>query len=455
MAVIHHITTTTSRFNSAGNAFGPPNAADDSPGADTLIVDPNAFLVAGGASGDGAFLANTGAWTVTVNGSIVSQSAVGIHLVSVSFSAINIGTQGEVEGAIGILLEGPAKLNNAGEISSSTGPAIQLANAPHVIINSGRIVGDIIGSGAADTMTDFAIVGDVMKSGTVIGTINLEGGNDTFIAGANSETVEDGIGADTYKLGGSSDTYIATGSFGGLDENDTVRGGAGIDTYDASAASGAVFINLDAVAHDLTPFNPGMGLVAANTATGTDISGTAKDAIFGFENATGGDGIDIIYGSTPRNVLVGGGDADALFGFGGNDTLDGGPGVDGLVGGPGKDELIGGPDSDFFRYTKLSDSGITPATRDLIADFEPGVDKINLLLIDANKTNAAGTNDAFNFIGNNTPFTVGAAGQLHAFFSAIGQIVEGDVNGDAKPDFSIEINDPTHAITLISASFVL
>jgi hypothetical protein len=66
----------------------------------------------------------------------------------------------------------------------------------------------------------------------------------------------------------------------------------------------------------------------------------------------------------------------------------------------------------------------------------------------------AATNDAFTFIGTNTPFT-GTAGQLDAFWSAIGQIIEGDVNGDAKPDFSIEIGDPTHAITLTSASFIL
>jgi hypothetical protein len=35
------------------------------------------------------------------------------------------------------------------------------------------------------------------------------------------------------------------------------------------------------------------------------------------------------------------------------------------------------------------------------------------------------------------------------------QIIEGDVNGDAKEDFSIEIKDPTHAITLTSADFIL
>jgi Ca2+-binding RTX toxin-like protein len=299
-------------------------------------------------------------------------------------------------------------------------------------------------------MTNFAIIGDVIKSGTVTGNISLGDGNDKFTGGANPEKVQDGNGADTVSLGGGKDTYIATGN-SGADGIDIVKGGAGIDTYDASAAAGSVFINLDTVAHDIAPFGVG-GLVAANTATGTDISGSTKDSIFGFENANGGALSDLIYGSAAANTFKSGGGVDSLFGFGGNDTLDGGVGTDLLVGGPGKDQLTGGSGTDFFEYAALSDSGITAATRDLIADFEQGSDTIDLSFIDANKATAA--NDAFNFIGNNAPFT-GTPGQLHAFWSAIGQIIEGDVNGDAKADFSIEIADPTHAITLANTSFTL
>jgi Ca2+-binding RTX toxin-like protein len=153
-------------------------------------------------------------------------------------------------------------------------------------------------------------------------------------------------------------------------------------------------------------------------------------------------------------VLSGGAGVNNLLGFGGNDTLNGGAGLDGLNGGAGKDQLTGGAGQDSFVYTALSDSGITASARDLIADFEQGIDHIDLSFIDANKTNAAGTNDGFNFIGTNVPFT-GTPGQLHAFWSAIGQIIEGDVNGDAKADFSIEIADPTHAITLSSTSLNL
>jgi len=114
---IFKITPATSRSNLI-DAFGPP--ADDTPGADTLIVDPGAFLIST-AVGRGAFLANTGAWTVTVNGSIVSQNNFGIFLVggNVGVSTIKIGVNGEVSGAAGVFLAGSANINNAGEISGT------------------------------------------------------------------------------------------------------------------------------------------------------------------------------------------------------------------------------------------------------------------------------------------------------------------------------------------------
>jgi serralysin len=340
--------------------------------------------------------------------------------------------------------EGNYTVVNSGTITGQVyGSFLGVGN--NTLVNSGTIR-EIGGTSGRDVVTNFAIVGDVMKSGTVLGTIALGDGNDTLIGGANAESdVQDGNGADNYRLGGGNDTYFASYFNNTADGIDTVKGGAGIDTYQAGNAFSDVTINLDAIVH---------GGVAANTATGTDIAGTAKDMIFGFENATGGFGSDIIYGSAAGNVLVGGGGNDFLLGFGGNDTLDDsiGFGNDLLAGGAGKDTLTGGAGQDLFFYAKLSDS--TAATCDLIADFEQGSDVIALSAIDANTTNAAGTNDDFTFIGTNVAFT-GTPGQLHAFWSAIGQIIEGDVNGDAKADLSIEIQDPTHAITLTSSSFAL
>ena len=552
---IFKITPVTSVFTGNVRAF-----ESDTPSADMLVVDPGAFLISTNLLGFGAFLANTDAWTVTVNGSIVATGSTGIFLDAgnAAVSTIKIGVDGEVQGAsFGINLLSPANINNAGTINefgiggigigifnggthtitnsglitATSGVAIRdfdgisndtvknsgvingdvtlsggndtvtnsgvldgtvlLGEGTNHLANSGNIIGNVFGGSGADTVTNshlingvvslfggnntvtnsgtisglvvtgsgsdtmmnFAIIGDVMKSGTILDEISLGAGNDKFMGGANPETVQDGNGADIVALGGGNDTYIAftVVDFVSVDGIDIVRGGAGIDAYDASLTSGTNLINLDTVVHDLTAIDPSAGLLAANAASGAD---TGADMVFGFENAFGGGGNDIIYGTAASNTLNGEDGSDFLAGFGGNDTLNGGAGNDHLVGGAGKDLLTGGSGNDIFHYIALSDSGVTAATRDLIADFEPGVDKIDLFNIDANRTNGAATNDAFTFIGTKVPFT-GSAGQLHAFWSAIGQIVEGDVNGDAKADFSIEIKDPTHAITLAATDFIL
>jgi hypothetical protein len=349
--------------------------------------------------------------------------------------------------------DGNDTLFNSGTINDPThfDDLVQLGHGDNTVVNSGTIGGGVLGGDGVDTLMNFAIVADVTKSGTIVGPISLGDGNDTVVGGGNPEFVRDGNGADIVTLGGGNDSYSALGSTGG-DGTDTIRAGAGSDNYFAGLATTNCAINLDTVAHDLTGISSSAALVAANTAIGTEI-GTPKDAIFGFENASTGIANDVIYGSAAGNRLDASNGNDFLAGFGGNDSLNGGNGNDDLIGGSGKDQLTGGAGSDNFHYLALSDSGITTATRDLIADFEPGIDLIDLHLIDANKTTAG--DDAFNFIGNNTPFAVGAAGQLHAFWTAIGQIVEGDVNGDAKPDFSIQLQDPTHAITLASTDFSL
>jgi len=158
---IFHITTATSRFTTTGNTFGPP--ADDTPGADTLIVDPNAFLVAnGGITDNGAVLPQTGAWTASINGSIVSRNAYGIFLSpgNAAVSTITIGVEGEVQGGVGILAKSSANIKNAGTIDGEdqdllTNIGIEIGNGIYTIINSGKITtaasGDAILGGVGTT----------------------------------------------------------------------------------------------------------------------------------------------------------------------------------------------------------------------------------------------------------------------------------------------------------------
>lgn len=76
-------------------------------------------------------------------------------------------------------------------------------------------------------------------------------------------------------------------------------------------------------------------------------------------------------GNELDNVIRGNAGDNMLYGQAGNDTLFGGPGNDTLSGGAGNDLLYGGPGADVFRFTRGMDT-------DKIADFEQGLDKIEL-----------------------------------------------------------------------------
>jgi peptidase M10/serralysin-like protein len=137
------------------------------------------------------------------------------------------------------------------------------------------------------------------------------------------------------------------------------------------------------------------------------------------------------------NLLAG---ADTLTGSAFNDFLVGSAGIDILTGGRGKDTLVGGTEQDFFNFDKTSESK-KGAARDVISDFSGVVggdlDRIDLKTIDANK--GIGGNQKFKFIG--THHFHHKAGELHIKFDAVHAttIVQGDVNGDAKADFEIEL----------------
>jgi hypothetical protein len=65
-----------------------------------------------------------------------------------------------------------------------------------------------------------------------------------------------------------------------------------------------------------------------------------------YDNASGGDGNDLIYGNLANNVLLGGNGADTIYGDWGNDRIEGGAGNDSLSGGFGDDDIWGGANDD-------------------------------------------------------------------------------------------------------------
>ncbi|NJK69158.1 MAG: hypothetical protein HC941_23910 [Microcoleus sp. SU_5_3] len=80
-------------------------------------------------------------------------------------------------------------------------------------------------------------------------------------------------------------------------------------------------------------------------------------------------GTDLIYGGKEKDRIFGGDGDDILFGEGGNDYL---------VGEMGADTLTGGLGNDVFAIA-IGTGGTSLATADVITDFTPNQDKIDLI----------------------------------------------------------------------------
>ena len=159
-----------------------------------------------------------------------------------------------------------------------------------------------------------------------------------------------------------------------------------------------------------------------DTALGNDgddyLSGDAGD-----DQLQGGAGADTLLGGLGVDGLSGGAGADLLQGGDGNDVLVGGAGGDVLIGGVGRDYLVGGTgEGDRFAYTGINDSSFAdPQGRDYIADFEHGLDVLDL--------SGARTS-------SNASFAVSVVGADTFVFA--------DVNGDGATDYWIILQGVTN-----------
>ena len=146
---------------------------------------------------------------------------------------------------------------------------------------------------------------------------------------------------------------------------------------------------------------------------GTDLVQTTVSFTLGdnFENAiaTGSAAINLtankyknsLVGNSAINTLIGGLSIDQLSGAGGDDIIVGGAHADTLIGGVGKDK---------FDFNGIVEIGNGAGARDVITDFLPGTDRMDLSTIDAN--GAAAGNTAFSFLATKGAAFTGVAGQL-------------------------------------------
>jgi Ca2+-binding RTX toxin-like protein len=175
------------------------------------------------------------------------------------------------------------------------------------------------------------------------------------------------------------------------------------------------------------------------------LGGAGTDTIrgeWGADSLFGGLGRDFLDGGFDNDQLYGDADLDRLFGEDGNDTLWGGTGNDILNGGLGADVLFGGFGADTFYFNRPSETGLTPTTRDRIEDFEDGVDKISVSVMDANSIRSG--NQVFR-LSQNTQHD-GQAGSLRIVTLNGDTFVMADLNGDRISDFTIQL-EGIHQLT--------
>jgi Ca2+-binding RTX toxin-like protein len=303
--------------------------------------------------------------------------------------------------------------------------------------------------------------------------------NDNYNATTGTDNIDQLDGDDTLTITANDQIQALDFFDGGTDNNTILCSTAGPDslllfnvTTDGSHGFhnyGAInFVGADFTAVFLDANQFGAGLISTSLSIkGTDGVGASLNifdasnfsaAGFTFTNWLHTEDSNtnhrISIGGTNGADTLTGNDAtsNTLAGDDGNDTLNGAALTDVLFGQLGKDTMTGnaGADTFFFESKAESHKG---AGRDVITDFSGfnggENDKIDLGDIDAKK---GPHNQTFHFIGAHHFHD--RAGELQVKYNAVSHIaiVQGDVNGDGKADFQIEVHSDS---ALVKADFFL
>ena len=162
----------------------------------------------------------------------------------------------------------------------------------------------------------------------------------------------------------------------GFAGNDRLTGGTGNDTLNGGVGADVLIGNSGADritdSHGADTFNGGnQGDMLSGFSGNNIFSGGAGDDVI-----LGGIGSDILNGDTGNDIIAG--DAFGAF-FHADDILRGGPGADLLSGGAGADRFVFSPNDGADVIAGFGfDAGMNP-TRARSPDFQPGVDRIDLI----------------------------------------------------------------------------
>ena len=423
---VENLTGTTFTDTLSGDAGN--NVLDGGTGNDILIGNDGNDTLIGGVGAD-TLIGGVGSDTASY---AASTAAVNVNL------ATGIGSGGDAAGDSYSSIE---NLTGSGFADTLTGDAnvnVLVGGAGNDVLNGGAGADTLIGGTGNDTYivdNPLDVIVENANEGVDIVIVNTG----SYTLSANVENAQAGLTIDTTITGNASDN-ILTGGIGndtliGGAGADTLIGGAGNDTasYETATAGvkaglsapGAPSINTgDALGdtysgiENLTGSNFGdfllgndgdnilNGGAGNDTLSGTNgndilIGGAGSDQLFGgtghttasYITATAGVTASLVradvslntgdaFGDTYSNVqnltgsnfddkLTGDIDNSIIIGNAGNDRLDGGLAGAGFT---GNDTLTGGAGNDTFIFH----SGLGQANHDIVTDFAPGQDVMEL-----------------------------------------------------------------------------
>ena len=344
------------------NALGGPDTitVNDLTGTAAKQVNIDLSGTVGSGQGDGA------ADNVIVNGTAgddtvtVASNGAGVVVNGLAAKVTLAGTEGSLD---------QLTVNGAGGNDTINASALK-AGQINLTINGGAGDDKIIGSQGDDL-----VIGGQGNDTALLGA-----GNDTFVwnPGDGSDTVDGQAGFDTLVFNGANiNEKIDLSANGGharlsRDIASITMDLDNVETVDVNAKAGADTITVNDLSKtDVNKVNIDLGgadnasdTVVINTTNGDDVinvtnnngvvtvSGLSTEVtISNFEagdhiviNGLGGDDVITANGLTGILFTANGGDGDdMLVGSTGNDTLTGGAGDDVLIGGAGQDILDGGP----------------------------------------------------------------------------------------------------------------
>lgn len=285
---------------------------------------------------------------------------------------------------------------------------------------------------------------DIIRSSRDRTLLSGGAGNDTLIG--SGDNLEGGSGNDFLmgKSGGSVAYYAhAKGGvrvdLGFVGRQDT--GGDGIDAlFHITRVQGSRYADLLIGTDGNDGINGGINADTIMPGEGSDgASGGGGLDMLSYENLSGPVQISM---RDKRAIKTTGTDSVDKFlwivGTSFDDTIAGSnQRSDTIQGGDGADVLTGGAKHDYFRYVRTTDSSSKLADRDIVGDFFPGYDTIDLYKIDAIR---GGKNDTFEFRGE-AEFT--AAGQVRVVQSGKDTLLQVCVSNIEQPEMTIHLNNVT------------